>query len=132
MIFYSVFGSVASLKQSYLTYSLLQTFSPVGTGLILSILIFTFHPQSRLIGYILSFETYPILVHFSRLSYPLYVTHFAVLVFVLNTVTVSSPLDKFSILCLICGCLILVYIVSVFVFIFIERPIQNIRKILCI
>ncbi|XP_074604585.1 uncharacterized protein LOC141857906 [Brevipalpus obovatus] len=129
LIFYSIFGLVASLKQSHLTYSLLQTFSPVGMGLILSVLIFIFHPQSRFIDYKLSSETCPMLVHFSRLSYPLYLTHWTILVFILNTASITPLPDKFTFLCIFCGCLVLVYIVSIFLYIFIERPTENIRKI---
>ncbi|XP_074594984.1 uncharacterized protein LOC141850302 [Brevipalpus obovatus] len=129
MIFFSIFVFLACLKQSHLTYSLLQTFSPIGMGLIMSLLIFIFHPQSRFIDYKLSSETCPILVHFSRLSYPLYLTHWTVLVFILNTTPITPMMDKFSAICVIVGCLVIVYFVSILLYILVERPIQNIRKI---
>ncbi|XP_074594527.1 O-acyltransferase like protein-like [Brevipalpus obovatus] len=128
--FYVIFCTVAGQEQSHGIYSTLQTIAPIGMGLTLSLLIFIFHPQSQFIDYKLSSKTSPSLVHLSRISYPLYLTHYLVLVAVLNGTSLTPTLDMFSVMCIIIGSLAMVYIASIFVYIFIERPIQNIRKII--
>lgn len=126
--FYVIFCMIASQKLSYTTYATLQAIAPIGMGLILSLLIFIFHPQSQFIEYKLSAGTSPLLVHLSRISYPIYLTHYLVLVAVLNGTSLPPMMDMFSVICIITGCLCIAYIASIFLYLFIERPIQNIRK----
>lgn len=128
--FYMAFCLVINLDRSNFTRSLIQAIAPIGTGLILSMMIFIFHPGSQIMGVKLSSKTSPLLVHFSRLSYTLYLTHYAVLVAISNSTSFTPILDTFSVLCIVGGCFIIVYAVSVFLYIFVERPIQNIRKIM--
>ncbi|XP_074594808.1 regulator of hypoxia-inducible factor 1-like [Brevipalpus obovatus] len=128
--FYTIFCSILCLKQNDLTYPALQTVAPVGITLILSLLIFIFHPESRLIGYKLTSKTAPFLVHLSRISYPLYLIHYSILVMILNGTSLTPTLDMFSMLCIIFGSFFTVYIASILLYLFIEAPIQNIRKIM--
>ncbi|XP_074605199.1 nose resistant to fluoxetine protein 6-like [Brevipalpus obovatus] len=128
--FLAIFCLIINLKISNLTASFLQAISPIGTGLILSLIICIFHPESKLINYKLSSKTSPLLVHISRLSYTIYLTHYAIFVTITNSTSLTPMLDTFSILCIFAGSFIIVYFVSVFLYILVERPIQNIRKIM--
>lgn len=128
--FYTIVCSIISLEQSNVTFSLLEAIAPIGAGLIFSSMIFMLHPETQLINYKLTPKTLPSLVHFSRLSYTLYITHYAVLVTITNSTSFTPMFDTFSILCISAGCLAVIYFVSVFLYIFVERPIQNIRKII--
>lgn len=130
IIFYVIFFFVPVLKQKSVIYSALQTVAPIGIVLILSLLIFIFHPETRLIGYKLAVKTSPSLVHLSRISYPLYLTHYSILVAILNGASLTPILDIFSISCIIFGSFFTVYIVSILLHLFIERPVQNIRKLI--
>ncbi|XP_074595399.1 uncharacterized protein LOC141850627 isoform X2 [Brevipalpus obovatus] len=126
---YSFLIMMTELMQNQTAFSLTMVITPVCAGLIVSIVIFIFHPKSQFISYKLSPETFPLLVHLSKISYPLYLTHWIVYIAILNTVKLTPTPDGFTTLCLIVGCSALVYMTSIWVYIFIEKPCQIIRKI---
>ncbi|XP_074603278.1 uncharacterized protein LOC141856754 [Brevipalpus obovatus] len=128
IIFYSILCGVNISMLSYTAYSLVIAICPLGIALILSLLIFIFHPQSNFLKYKLSSKTSPFLVHFSRLSYPLYLIHWSVITIVFNPFPFLPIQDAFSAISSFCGLLLITYIASILLYIFIERPVQNIRK----
>lgn len=132
VLFYLTIGFLGTRKQSQFIFSFLQAVAPIGPGLILSLLIFIFHPQSHFIQNQLTSDNYPVLVHLSRISYPLYLVHYPILLIVLNVSTFPPVPNIFTSLCIFGGTLFVIYLVSVFLYIFIERPIQSIRKIFLI
>ncbi|XP_074594543.1 uncharacterized protein LOC141849928 [Brevipalpus obovatus] len=131
-VFYLIIAFLGTREQSQLIFSSLQAAAPIGPGLILSLIIFLFHPRSHFLENQLTSETYPSLVHLSRISYPLYLIHYPILLIVLNISSFPPVLNIFTSLCIFGGTLFVIYIVSVFLYIFIERPIQSIRKIFLI
>lgn len=113
--FYAIFYMLASQNQSWSTYAILQTITLIGMGRILSLLIFIFHSQSQFIDYELSTETSPLLVHLGRISYPLYLTHYLVLVAILNGTSLTPMMDMFSVICIIIGSLCIIHFIDIFV-----------------
>ena len=128
--FYLILTFLSAFGQNYTISSLHLAIAPIGVSLVMSLLIFIFHPQSRLIKYKLSPKTFPSLVHLSRLSYPLYLIHFPILVAVLNTTTFPAIPDVLSFLSIFSSTMLIVYLASIYLYLLIERPIQSVRKIL--
>lgn len=86
-----IFASIN--MQNYMTYSFLLTICPLGVGLILSLLILIFHPQSIFVNYKLPPKTLTLLVHFSKLSYSLYLIHGPILTIVTNSIRITLVSD---------------------------------------
>lgn len=124
----SIVGYICTSEQSHMEYLFLQAIWPIGISVILSLLIFIFHPQSQFIDYKISPKTIPFLLHISRILYPLNLTNYILFVALLNGTQKPPMLDGFSILCIFCGYLFVIYLSTIFLYIFIESPNENIRK----